>query len=178
MSLLEIAFTELGRSNVDRRHPYRSMMLATHATFPEVRTVVKRDFDFDKRLITFYTDRRTPKCDQISKNSKVSLLLYHPKKKLQLRIYATATLLSTDHAKHKKALNQISNSKSKNDYLTKHTPGTSLTDGQVLFGVTLHLAVVELLISSMDIVLLSDQGHQRNRYTFHNEQWKEEMLVP
>lgn len=178
MKLLDLAFAELTRSNVDKRHPFRSMVLATHAEFPELRTVIKRNFDVHSRVITFYTDRRTPKCEQIQADSKVGLLFYHPKKKIQLRVYGQATILSDDTTEDHKAVAQATNSKSKSDYMTTLTPGSLLNGNHIIYGDELHLAVVQILISEMDIVLLSNQGHQRSRYTFQNDLWEEQLLVP
>ena len=61
-----------------------------------IRTVILRQFLLPERLLVCYTDARAPKAHDIRKESRVSWLFYHPKRKIQLRIGADAALHSDD----------------------------------------------------------------------------------
>ena len=61
----------------DAAHEYHLFTVATSVNnIPELRTVVLRDIDLDNYKISFHTDSRSPKYNQLIKNSLVSALFY------------------------------------------------------------------------------------------------------
>jgi len=178
MELLDLTIAELVRSNVDKRHPFKTMVLGTvEGSIPQLRTVVKRNFHKSKG-ITFYTDSRSPKVAQIRQNPQVSLLLYHPKKKLQVRISGEAHIASSESALHKSALQSIEQSRSRTDYMTVLPPGHVINDTEVTYGDHLSVAVIQVVLTKMDVLVLDRQGHQRRAYSLESDQWIETTLVP
>ncbi|NNM21982.1 MAG: pyridoxamine 5'-phosphate oxidase, partial [Flavobacteriaceae bacterium] len=93
MNLLPFIKAELLLTNTDKNHPFRHFFLSTFGKYPETRTVVNRGVTEDLE-ITFFTDSRTPKVEQIKENNKVSALFYHPGKLLQLRLYGQAHIIT------------------------------------------------------------------------------------
>lgn len=86
----------LGRAAKDRRSPWHTPVLATVAAdgAPQARVLVLRQVERDARLLRLHSDARTPKVAQIRAEPRVSLLLYDPGARLQLRI---AGLARADH---------------------------------------------------------------------------------
>ena len=180
MDLLELAKTELLRSNVDRKHPFRLLYLSTWGVYPEVRTVVKRKIDSDLNL-TFFTDSRSPKVEQIRNNSKVSALFYHPKKKLQIRLYGQAILIDEGHGDFDRYLQTIKQSPSLKDYTTIQAPGSSLPQEEEavgLFGEEVYFLAVEIHAQKLDVLQLGKESHQRSIFIRQEDEWLEQPLVP
>ena len=86
---------ELKGGVTDPNHPFKFGTLATLGlgNLPRLRTIRIRDFDPQNMRLTFYTDSRSKKILHIKENNKVSLLFYHPKKLLQLRLEGLALSL-------------------------------------------------------------------------------------
>ena len=82
---------ELQRGASKKGHPFRYFTLGTVGLerLPRLRTIVLRRISEDLTL-TFYTDRRSKKLIHIKENNKVSLLFYHPKKLMQLKVEGLA----------------------------------------------------------------------------------------
>ena len=83
---------ELHRGALDPKHPFRYLTVATVGSqFPQVRTVVLRQFTADLEFLV-YTDVRSSKVQELLEVPRVSLLFYHPKKQVQVRIKALAKI--------------------------------------------------------------------------------------
>ncbi|MGY6558752.1 MAG: pyridoxamine 5'-phosphate oxidase family protein [Nitritalea sp.] len=77
---------ELHRAVLDRRHPFRLVMLATvDEGQPDARYIVLRQVTQELRFL-FYTDGRTPKVRQLEQNPQAALLFYHPGQRAQVRV--------------------------------------------------------------------------------------------
>ncbi len=180
MDLLELARAELLRSNADRKHPFRLLYLSTAGEYPETRTVVKRKATPDF-VITFFTDSRSPKVSQIRANPKVSVLFYHPKKKLQIRLYGEAHLIDEGHGDFNRYLQSVKESPSLKDYTTIQAPGDPLSAGpeaSVLFGDDIHFIAIEIKPEKLDVLLLGRDSHTRNLYQQTDGRWHQQSLVP
>lgn len=178
MILFDLAKAELIRSNVDRRHPFRYLSLATHGVYPETRTVVKRKTTPELDTVIF-TDARSPKVEQIRKNNKVSVLFYHPKKKLQIRINGEALLIEEGHSDYRQYFEQVKNSASIKDYTTRFAPGTPMgEDAKALFDDDVHFLAIQVVPYTMDILQLGTEKHERSFYQLEEKVWKETKLTP
>jgi len=180
MSLLEHAKAELLRSNVDRKHPFRLLYLSTFGEFPEVRTVVKRNIDADLKL-TFFTDSRSPKVEQIWDNPRVSVLFYHPKKKLQIRLYGQASIIDEGHGDFDRYLQSVKESPSMKDYTTIQAPGQMLSEepeAGVLFGDEIYFVAIEIQAQKVDVLQLGWESHQRSLFIRDRSRWIQQELVP
>ena len=78
---------ELHRGALDPKHPFRYLTVATIGEqFPQVRTVVLRQFTADLEFLV-YTDARSSKVQELLEVPRVSLLFYHPKKEQYFQFY-------------------------------------------------------------------------------------------
>lgn len=180
MNLLELARVELFRSNVDRKHPFRLLYLSTWGEYPEVRIVVKRNID-PYLNFTFFTDSRSPKVEQIRNNPKVSALFYHPKKKLQIRLYGQAILIDEGHGDFDRYLQAVKQSSSLQDYTTIQAPGSALkleAEAASLFGKEIYFLAVEIQAQKLDILQLGRENHRRSVFLRQGYEWSEQVLVP
>ena len=88
---------ELQKGVHKKGHPFRYGTFATIGleTLPRLRTVVLRRVSENLNL-TFYIDKRSKKPIHIKENNKVSLLFYHPKQLLQLKIVGLASIITDE----------------------------------------------------------------------------------
>jgi len=178
MNLLELAQSELSRSNTERKHPFRLFTFATKDDFPAIRTVVNRKFELDWTIL-FYTDSRTPKVRQIQKNEKVAALFYHPKKKLQIRIRGIAKLIEKNSKLFQHHFEKVKQSQSAKDYLTENAPGNNFPkEGELIFGEEFHFMPIQIYVKEIDILLLGKEKHERQIFTLKNEAWEMQRVVP
>ncbi len=115
--------SELTKGIAEYGHPFRFFTLGTISfdNTPNLRTVVFRDFS-ENLDISFFTDKRSRKVAEIIKNEKVSILLYHPEKRIQLKIEGNASIIKNDKI-ITRYWNKIDDN-SKNDYTTTLPPGS------------------------------------------------------
>jgi pyridoxine/pyridoxamine 5'-phosphate oxidase len=179
MELITLAKAELRRSNADRKHPFRYFNFATLGEFPEVRTVVSRKVDLDLTL-TFFTDARSPKVQQIKKNKQVSALFYHPGKKLQIRMNGLAELVDQRHGDFDRLLNEVKQTSSLKDYTTLQAPGSTVPDeAKLLFGDEVYFLAIKIKPIKLDVLQLGREGHRRSAYAKNESgEWEEAVLVP
>ncbi|MGY6562858.1 MAG: pyridoxamine 5'-phosphate oxidase family protein [Luteibaculaceae bacterium] len=77
-----------------KKHPFRYLVFGTALNqAPDLRYVVLRHLTQDKKLVIF-TDVRSKKIEAIRENNQVSLLFYHPRKKLQVKVLGSAEIIT------------------------------------------------------------------------------------
>ena len=179
MNLLPSTKAEFQLSNTEKRHPFRYFYLSTFGDYPETRTVVSRGITNDLE-ITFFTDSRTPKVEQIQKNPKVSALFYHPNKQLQIRLYGKASLITRRDPGYDGYLKQVkSNADWTKDYASLNVPGVPKKDeGTIIYGNTMNLTVVKIEPIKLDILLLGSKQHHRSKCKLVEGIWAETVVVP
>lgn len=179
MNLLPFVKAELLLSNTEKEHPFRFLYLSTIGEFPETRMVVNRGVSNDLEL-TFFTDSRTPKVEQIRENAKVSALFYHPTKQLQVRFYGTASLITrkdTGFDAYQKLV--LANADWTKDYASINIPGVPKKDeGTIIYGSNMNLTVVKIKAVKLDIVLLGAKQHHRSKCKLVEGMWAETVVVP
>lgn len=176
---LEQLRQELQKGPTEMDHPFRYFTLATVGLdhVARLRTVVMRSVDKDLK-ITFYTDKRSKKITHIKENKKVSLLLFHPEKMLQIKIEGIAVYKSDDATK-KEFWDSIPNS-AKKDYTTTKSPGSTIDEPEQLEFLSdeNHFCVVEIIPYKMEYLKLQQPNHIRVRFSRVGNQWGTEFLVP
>ena len=107
------------RAVKDRKSGFHNFVLATSFdNKPDARTVVLRGFDSEKMELSFHSDLRSQKINQLNKNKNVCLVFYDEKKKIQLRIRGKTNMRKS----FSEAWNKLTNW-SKRCYLTANPPG-------------------------------------------------------
>ena len=169
---------EMHRGALDPKHPFRYLSLATAGTqFPQIRTVVLRQFTADLEFLA-YTDVRSSKVQELLEVPRVSLLFYHPKKQVQVRVQALATIHVEDElaqAQWKRV-----SEKRRSEYQSKLGPGTRIAAPEAGWESSSnhsHFSVLKFSPISLEVLQLAREGHLRIQFDLASG-WQGSWLVP
>lgn len=156
----------------DTAHDYHLFTVATSSNnIPEIRTVVLRDVNLDNYKISFHTDTRSPKYNQLVKNSSVSALFYSISKRTQIRIKGKA-----EASNDKKLLTSLWSKLSKNSkecYQGRISPSGIIPDAKIFNDIIddpdvdidnkgfENFSRIKINVSSFEILRLHHLGHKR-----------------
>lgn len=190
--VLEQAWQLLGRGGADAKDTFHSPTLITQGeNWPEARTVILREVDRQQRLLVCHSDVRASKWAEILTQPRVSWHLWHPRHRIQLRLYAQATLYHQDDVA--RAAWQDQSESSRLNYSAQIAPGTSVdqlseareahTDYHQLESADTeawypHFGVIHTVVEAFDYLLLSREGHRRAHFRWHHDDWQGDWLVP
>ena len=170
---------ELKKGAYKKGHYFKYFTLATLGVdkFARLRLVALRNFSDDLKL-TFFTDKRSKKVLHIKENNRVSMLFYHHKKLIQLRIEGIARI-STDQFQIQKSWEKIG-TEDRKDYITAEAPGTAIRDPTSLEYLKEgdYFSIVEVDPFRIEYLKLKRSGHTKIKYYLSETGWKSEYLVP
>ena len=171
---------ELQSSVEQAQHPFKFATLATLGLerLPRMRTIKIRNFDPEGMQLTFYTDSRSKKILHIKENNKVSLLMYHPEKLLQLRFEGLA-IRERDEEVLQENWARV-DGKAKKDYTTAYAPGTEIQNPERIeyLEEDAYFSMVYILPFKIEYLRLKRPNHLRVRYSKREGIWKSDFLVP
>ncbi|MDP4302561.1 pyridoxamine 5'-phosphate oxidase family protein [Leptothrix discophora] len=185
LSTLEsLIWTELdlavhSRASADRpAHPWRRAAFATVGEDgPEVRSIVLRDLQADRRELVFYADARSPKVAQLRADPRGQILCWSEPLGWQVRLACTIEI-ATDGLDVTARWARIRHRPAAHDYLSPLAPGSPLEAPAVPLAperVRESFAVLTARVRAIDWLELHAQGHRRARFEHGREpQW----LVP
>ena len=169
---------EIHRGALDPKHPFRYLTVATVGEqFPQVRTVVLRQFTADLEFLV-YTDARSSKVQELLKVPQVSLLFYHPKKQVQVRVQALATIHVEDELAQAN-WKRVSD-KRRVEYQSELGPGRRINhpkDGWESSSEHSYFSVLKFSPLSLEVLQLAREGHLRIQYDLASG-WQGSWLVP
>ena len=169
---------ELGRASVDRHHAWRTPVLATVGCdgSPNARTVVLRKVDTNQQTLYFYTDARSAKVSELTKEPKSVLAFWSGRLNWQLRVKVEISV-ATDGPEIQALWQRVQQSASAADYLATEAPGTERPTGfgtaQNLSG-DHHFALLNAQVLQMDWLELGHGAHRRARLSADTWHW----LIP
>ncbi len=184
---IEIKIWELlTQSASSANSPFHQGVFASiNDNFPEQRTVILRNVNRSAKTISFNTDIRSLKIEQLKINNLVSWLFYDKILKVQLRIYAKAIIhidnITSETAWEKSRLS------SKLCYTTQQKPGSFIdepefievnqtdVEPELLKFAHNNFAVIETKISAIDFVFLNRKGNKRAYFDYESNifQWRQ-----
>lgn len=175
--------SELQKGTSKKGHPFRYCTLATTGLqhTARLRTIVLRRVEDNLKLV-FYTDKRSKKIVHIKENDRVSLLFYHPKQLLQLKVEGRADIV-TDSTELQKYWSGVQPS-SRKDYITKSPPGSPLSnpDNVEYFEDKNYFCIVEVAPTKIEYLKLKRPNHLRMLFSRDEEkddsEWNSQFLVP
>jgi pyridoxine/pyridoxamine 5'-phosphate oxidase len=160
-------------------HPFRYGVFASIGLQgePALRTVVLRHVSDDLTL-RFYTDGRSNKIEQIKNNNRVSLLFYHPKQLLQVKVEGIATIISKKETLQKYWSGVQPNSRK--DYITSLKPGSSIShpDAVEYVAEENYFTILEITPTRIEYLKLKRPNHLRIQFLKTDINWKGTFLVP
>ena len=165
------AFRLLSRGVADRRSPFHTPVIATIGTdgLPQARTVVLRGFDPEARVLRFHTDRRTGKVSELRRVPAASLLFYDARAKIQVRVAGSAQVHQGDAVAE--AAWAGTRPFSRLCYRQAAAPGATIDDPATGLGEPsddgfARFVVVRVVMTALDWLYLSAQGHRRARFVW------------
>ncbi|MDH4394505.1 MAG: pyridoxamine 5'-phosphate oxidase family protein [Limnobacter sp.] len=174
----------LSRATVDKRHPWRVVVLSTSGpNGANSRNIILRAVESQRALCTFYTDLRSGKIADITHDPRVSLLFWNPRSNEQLRAWGDACVVNDPKALdlHWSRIPDYA----RKDYATLSAPGALLTEDQALDITSLRVEsarqnfrLIQVQIQRMDYLKLDREGHQRFGLNQENDAWVFKALVP
>lgn len=182
---LATAWRLLADGVADLRAPARTPTLATTGRdgAPELRTVVLRACDAERRNLAFHTDSRSAKVAEIEAGSRVGLHVYDPAWRIQLRLRCKATLHRRDavaagHWAETPPTSRIA-------YQIVDVPGARLgAPGDAVFSASAtgdgadNFIAVRLAVREIEWLYLHDAGHRRALFRWLGEDWSGTWLAP
>jgi len=177
----EAVWVELRKGAVQKKHPFRNLVLSTiDGEKAASRWVVFRKLtDADSFLI--YTDCRSDKVSQIQKNPNCALLFYHNRQGMQLRVNGQAKIHHQNELTDK-YWPGVKGSGAK-DYTTELPPGTPISskdEGNKWDEDQndKNFMILEIIPEEIDVLQLNRDGHIRVQFTKEKNEWVESFLVP
>ncbi len=179
-NIFEKITQELKKGAFEEGHYFKYFALATIGVdkFARLRLVALRHVSDDLKL-TFFTDKRSKKMLHIKENNRVSLLFYHHKKLIQLRIEGIAWI-NTDQFHIQKSWEQVG-VEDRKDYITKEAPGSPLENPDSLEYLKEgdYFSIVEIKPFRIEYLELKKNRHTKMRYSKEGSSgWTSEYLVP
>lgn len=165
----------------NRAHGFRTPMVATASQDfgVSLRTVVLRHVDRDQLLISFHTDARSRKFEELLEDPRLAIVFYDAPEMTQLRIQATASVHQSN-ARAREVWKAVPPG-SRRCYLQEGPPGLpwawpasglppdleerapSREESERGF---FNFAVVDCRVTRMDWLYLSHAGHRRAFFTY------------
>ncbi len=176
----------LVQSSNSANTPFHEGVIATvNGNIPEQRTVILRNIDVFTKTLSFNTDIRSMKIEQLQVNNSVSWLFYDKILKVQLRMYAKA-VVHRNNAVAKLAWEK-SRLSSRMCYTTIQKPGSFIdtpelveinqlsVNDELLDFARENFAVIETQVYAVDFVFLNRNGNKRAYFDYqsHNFQWRQ-----
>jgi general stress protein 26 len=173
-----------------RKSPMHTPVVATGDA--DVRVMVLREFDAERRTFRFHTDSRSPKCEAIGEEAAVGVLFYDAEAKTQIRARGIARIESAGPVADRAWA--ASTNFAKRCYLAEGAPGDASVAGtsglpdwaeginpsdEQLVPARENFAVLLIEVESFDWLYLANTGHRRAVFTVQeNSVFKGHWAVP
>jgi pyridoxamine 5'-phosphate oxidase len=179
----------LAAATRESSQPFKVMQAATIGLdgAPNVRTVLLRRASEAESLVTFHTDLRSPKVEELSREPRIALVGADRASNLQIRLFGEARVLRDGQARLDAW--QATPDHSLIVYRTWLAPGTPMSEPADAFGEQHavpgpdvgfeHFCVVEVRLSRIDWLDLSRPDcHERARFLRQGDAWSHSWIAP
>lgn len=180
-ALHRVVWRALADAAADTGNAFRTACLGSmDARGPQVRLVVLREADAVARRLVCFTDRRSPKCLQISANPRVSWLFYDAGSGVQIRAWGRAVLDA--ESERASASWRATPAAARANYAASVPPGTPIDEpfgarGEVERGRE-NFTVITCTVEEMDWLRIGEDGHRRARMTWDGSLWRSGWVAP
>jgi pyridoxamine 5'-phosphate oxidase len=170
--ILQHVWQQLTRATVDRHHEWRTPVLSTVGLdgTPQARTVVLRNASMVEPTLTMFTDRRSPKVNELLRQPEAMLVFWSKRLNWQCRVSVSVTVL-TEGAEVNAAWQRIAGSAAAKDYLAPLAPGSPKGSQDGSQAAQHFLALLIGRPTSLDWLQLGMPMHRR--ITFSRDTWHE-----
>lgn len=184
-TLLAKIWDQLGAAATSRS-PFNFLQLATAGLdgAPQLRTIVLRRCDASQGTLSFVTDMRSPKIQEIRNDPRVALVGFDPAASVQLRLSGDATI--SDDETERLEMWQSLREKTLILFNAPHAPGTVLDDNRqpLQAGEPLNeepskrFALVTVRLNRLEWLDLSSEHHIRCTFDRDGATWRGAWLAP
>ena len=181
------------RGKKDSKSEFHQCYVSTHSDdYPSLRTVVLRHANKDNLTISFHTDIRSNKINNINDNPNVTVLLYSHDQKIQIQIKGRAEI-NNQNDRTSEVWKNI-RSFSKKCYIVEQAPGSksdvplsgylpehekALPDDEILKNGYKNFALIDITIEKLEWLYLHRYGHRRALFEIKNKEIKnKQWLTP
>lgn len=166
---------ELGRASQDRHHAWRTPVLATvdRDGNANARTVVLRNVDVANQALLLFTDRRSPKVEEILKEPRAMFVFWSARLNWQLRVRVSITH-QTSGPQVEAQWQRVKQTDAAADYLSALAPGSPVPEASAVLALPQQTDNFTLLIAQVteiDWLELARAGHRRACLTQSAWQW-------
>jgi pyridoxine/pyridoxamine 5'-phosphate oxidase len=175
-------WAELRKGAVQKKHPFHNVVFSSiNDNAPASRWVVLRKVTEDHRFLIF-TDARSEKVEQLRANPNATLLFYHNRKGVQVRVNGTVSLHHNDELTAT-YWPGVKGSPGVKSYQTKAAPGTAIpsaAEGKMTDASLndRHFMIIEVIPHTLEVLQLGREGHVRAQFEKDDDDWKGTFLVP
>jgi pyridoxine/pyridoxamine 5'-phosphate oxidase len=180
--MLQAVLDELRKGAVQKKHPFHKLVLSTiKGDQAESRWVVFRKLTTENHFLIF-TDARSEKVEELRQNPNVTLLFYHPRQGLQVRINGEAQLHHNDELTDT-YWPGVKGSPGAKSYQTVQAPGepiSTIHEGNSTKPELndKHFMLIEVVPHHIEALQLDRVEHIRVRFERASNAWKGTFLVP
>lgn len=175
--ITESIWSELHHACSDKLHAWRTPVLATvdASGYPCARTVVLRAVDAASQQLFIYTDRRSPKIQELLHCKHAEIVFWNATLNWQLRAKAEIEVLTQGNILEQ-AWENIKHSTASTDYLRNQHPGAVINHSNDTSQTTQEhqLCILAARVLELDWLELSRNGNRRLRIKNNQAEW----LVP
>lgn len=175
-------WAELRKGAVQKKHPFHNVVFSSiNDNAPASRWVVLRKVTEDHRFLIF-TDDRSEKVAQLQANPNASLLFYHNRQGVQVRVNGTISLHHNDELTAT-YWPGVKGSPGVKSYQTTAAPGTAIpsaAEGNTTDALLndRHFMIIEVIPHTLEVLQLGREGHLRAQFEKDVDGWKGTFLVP
>lgn len=173
-------WSELARAAVDKRHDWRTPVLASNdGTRPDARTVVLREVNVTAHTLVVYSDARAPKVRQLRIEPRCTFVMWSARLRWQVRLQAVITV-HTDGLAVTSRWALLRATPAALDYLAPQAPGELLAPQSPreppaarakVAAQREHFAVLSARVEAVDWLSLESGGHRRARFEAGAAHW-------
>lgn len=178
--VLRRIWTQIEEAADNPGHSLRALTFGTmQETAPHLRTVILREANAETRQLSFHTDRRSQKVEDLRGQSRVAWLGWDPETREQVRLHGTATVHTEDDVADR--LWRAEDPGSLTVYVRSQAPGTPLEEPDDGLSEAVHtksvtradvepgrkyFSVIRTVVDEMTWLHLHPEGHYRARFRF------------
>jgi len=177
---------------LQKKNPFHIATIGTTANqIAQLRTIVLRKTDIANRQLFFFTDIRSAKIQQLTENSTLSWLFYHPTKNIQVRAIGQVTMNHQNdltlaqwktlpiYGRKTYGTQQAPSTplKAASDNLPAIWKAAKLTLPDTEYAYT-NFAVIACEIQQLEWLHLQRSGHLRAQFDYVDGEWNGCRMVP
>jgi hypothetical protein len=188
-AIWNFSWQQLEKAPYQKKNPWRTAVIANiNADQVSQRTVVLRRASKQERYLRFYTDARSAKISQKKEALSFSWLFYNATKQIQLRVQTQGRVVVVEESdKIWRDLPVYARS----TYASIQPPGTIITEPDdglppdflsrtpaQTDAARVNFLAVDNLVTELEFLQLHRAGHRRARWSWEEDTWQGNWLIP